>query len=91
VTDPATVKQFAGGPLLSVYGPGYKRINMSLFTNFAIYREQSLQFRADIFNLFNSPYFAVPPYSNDGAYGGQITSTRQTGYLLRTRASCSSP
>jgi hypothetical protein len=79
VADPATVKQFAGGPLLSVYGPGYARINMSVFKSFAMYREQTLQFRADIFNLFNSPYFAVPSYSNDGAFGGQITSTRQTG------------
>jgi hypothetical protein len=79
VTDPATVKQFAGGPLLSVYGPGYARFNTSIFKNFAIYREQTLQFRADIFNLLNSPFFSVPSYSNDGAFGGQITSTRQTG------------
>jgi hypothetical protein len=79
VTDPEMVKQFAGGPLLSVYGPGYKRFNTSIFKNFTTYREQTLQFRADVFNLFNSPYFAVPSYSNDGAFGGQITSTRQTG------------
>lgn len=79
VTDPATVKQFAGGPLLSVYGPDLRQFNMSVFKNFSTYREQSLQFRADIFNLFNTPYFTVPSYSNDGAYGGQITSTRQTG------------
>ncbi|HEX3987401.1 MAG TPA: TonB-dependent receptor [Acidobacteriaceae bacterium] len=79
VTDPATVKQFAGGPLLSVYGPGLRRVNMSVFKNFTTWREQSLQFRADIFNLTNTPFFAVPSYSNDGAYGGPITSTRQTG------------
>lgn len=79
VTDQATVKQFAGGPLLSVYGPDLRQFNMSVFKNFSTYHEQSLQFRADIFNLLNTPYFAVPSYSNDGAYGGQITSTRQTG------------
>lgn len=79
VTDQATVRQFAGGPLLSVYGPGLRQFNMSVFKNFSTYHEQSLQFRADIFNLLNTPYFAVPSYSNDGAYGGQITSTRQTG------------
>jgi hypothetical protein len=76
VTDPATVLQFAGGPLLSVYGPGYARINMSVFKSFATVRDQTVQFRADVFNLLNSPWFAVPSYSNDGAYGGQITSTR---------------
>lgn len=76
ISDPATVLKFAGGPLLSMYGPGYARVNMSLFKNFATIREQTLQFRVDIFNLLNSPWFAVPSYSNDGAFGGQITSTR---------------
>lgn len=79
VTDPATVRQFAGGPLLSMYGPDLRQFNMSVFKNFSTWHEQALQFRTDIFNLFNTPYFAVPSYSNDGAYGGQITSTRQTG------------
>jgi hypothetical protein len=79
VTDPATVLQFAGGPLLSVYGPPLKRVNISVFKSFTTFREQSLQFRADIFNLTNTPWFAVPSYSNDGADGGQITSTRETG------------
>jgi hypothetical protein len=76
ISDPATVLKYAGGPLLSVYGPGYARVNMSLFKNFATVRDQAVQFRVDIFNLLNSPWFAVPSYSNDGAYGGQITSTR---------------
>lgn len=79
VTDPSTVLQFAGGPLLSVYGPPLRRFNMSVFKNFPTWREQTLQFRADIFNVLNTPWFAVPSYSNDGAFGGQITSTRETG------------
>ncbi|HZZ38670.1 MAG TPA: TonB-dependent receptor, partial [Acidobacteriaceae bacterium] len=79
VTDPATVLQFAGGPLLSVYGPPLRQFNLSIFKNFTTWREQSLQFRTDVFNLLNTPWFAVPSYSNDGAFGGQITSTRETG------------
>ena len=79
VTDPSTVLQFAGGPLMSVYGPPLRRFNMSVFKNFSTWREQTLQFRADIFNVLNTPWFAVPSYSNDGAFGGQITSTRETG------------
>ncbi len=66
VTDPATVLKFAGGPLLSVYGPGYARVNMSVFKNFATFHDQFVQFRTDVFNLLNSPWFAVPSYSNDG-------------------------
>lgn len=65
--------------LLSVYGPSLRQFNMSVFKNVSTYRDQTVQFRADIFNLFNTPWFAVPSYSNDGAYGGQITSTRPTG------------
>jgi len=79
VTDPATVLQFAGGPLLSVYGPPLAQFNMSIFKNFTTWHEQNLQFRTDVFNLLNTPWFAVPSYSGDGAYGGQITSTRETG------------
>jgi hypothetical protein len=76
VIDPATVLKFAGGPLLSVYGPGYARVNMSIFKSFATFHGQFVPFRTDVFNLLNSPWFAVPSYSNDGPYGGQITSTR---------------
>jgi hypothetical protein len=79
VTDPSTVLQFAGGPLLSVYGPPLRQFNLSVFKNFTTWHEQNLQFRTDVFNLLNTPWFAVPSYSNDGAFGGQITSTRQTG------------
>lgn len=79
VTDPATVLQFAGGPLLSLYGPPLRQFNLSLFKNFTTWHEQNLQFRTDVFNLLNTPWFAVPSYSYDGAYGGQITSTRETG------------
>ena len=62
-----------------MYGPGLRWFHTSIFKNFSTYHEQTLQFRTDIFNLFNAPWFAVPSYSNDGAYGGQITSTRTTG------------
>ncbi len=79
VTSPSLVRQFAGGPLLSVYGPSLVRFNLSIFKDMTVYHQQTLQFRTDIFNLFNHPWFAVPSYSNDGAFGGQITSTRPTG------------
>ena len=75
VTDSAQVQQLLGGRRNQIYGPGYKRINMSVFKNFPTFRQQYLQFRADIFNLFNTPSLGTPNGSID-SNGGQITGPR---------------
>jgi hypothetical protein len=49
-----------GGRANTVYGPGYYRVDMSLFKSFPIFREQTLQVRADAFNLFNHPTLNIP-------------------------------
>ncbi len=41
-------------------GPGFKNLDFSLFKNFQVYERLRLQFRAEFFNLFNSPNFNVP-------------------------------
>lgn len=69
---------YTGSARNQIYGPGYERINMSVFKNFTTYKAQYLQFRADIFNLFNTPAFSNPNGS-DSSNGGQITSTRSLG------------
>lgn len=78
ITNPALVLPFVGTARNQVYGPGYERINMSLFKNFDTFEGEYLQFRADIFNVFNTPAFGQP---NGGinSNGGQITSTRSLG------------
>ncbi|MCL5262757.1 MAG: carboxypeptidase regulatory-like domain-containing protein [Acidobacteria bacterium] len=76
ITDPAQVLQLLGGRRNQIYGPGYERINMSVFKNFPTWRSQYLQFRADIFNLFNTPSYGIPSVSNDSSSGGQITGPR---------------
>lgn len=68
------VLQYLGGKRDQVPGPGYERINMSLFKNFTVYREQSLQLRADVFNLFNTPSLGEPSVTTDNSNGGAITS-----------------
>jgi hypothetical protein len=47
---------------------------MSLFKKFPVYREQSLLFRADAFNLLNTPSLAIPSVTTDNSNGGQITA-----------------
>jgi len=62
---------YLGGRRDDVYGPGYERINMSLFKGFHIREGKTLQFRVDVFNLFNTPSFANP---NSNASGGALQS-----------------
>jgi hypothetical protein len=76
VTNPAAALGFLGGRRNDVYGPGYERINMSVFKEFAIYREQTLQLRADIFNLFNTPSLGQPSDMTIDSTGGTITGPR---------------
>jgi hypothetical protein len=76
VTDLSTVLAFSGGVRDQVPGPGYERVNMSIFKDFKTYREQYLTFRADGFNLFNTPSLGQPSQTGTNTAGGQITGPR---------------
>jgi len=61
-------------------GPGYLQDNFSVFKDFRIYRENTLQFRVDAFQLSNTPQFANPNVSNITASNfGQVTGTLGSG------------
>lgn len=76
ITDEATALLFLGARSNTVYGPGYNRLDGSLFKNFTTIREQYLQFRADIFNALNTPEYASPSTSDDSVNGGLISGAR---------------
>jgi len=76
VTDQATAIAYLGGRSNRIYGPGYSRVDMSLFKTFPTFREQTLQFRADAFNLLNHPTWGNPSNQGIGPQGGQITGTK---------------
>jgi hypothetical protein len=76
VTDTNTALGYLGGRRNTVSGPGYERVNTSIFKRFKTFREQNLEFRTDIFNLFNTPSLGNPSNTGIGTNGGQITSTR---------------
>ncbi|CAN5574908.1 hypothetical protein BH10ACI4_BH10ACI4_20750 [soil metagenome] len=67
---------YVGSNRGQVRGPGYERVDMSLFKSVKTFREQNLQFRADIFNLLNTPAYGDPSTRNIGNNGGQITGSR---------------
>ncbi|MGD0620501.1 MAG: hypothetical protein ABSB67_22935, partial [Bryobacteraceae bacterium] len=77
------VAAFSGPPLLqygdagrnTLYGPGTKQLDFSTFKNFAFHEgKQSLQFRAEAFNLLNTPQFNNPIATIGAAGVGTIVS-----------------
>lgn len=71
---------------VGVYGPGFNRVDLSLFKDFHIpFRESSVQLRADGFNVLNTPSFGNPNTSLTGSDGQTITSTRFSGILPDAR------
>jgi hypothetical protein len=77
ITDAATAKLFLGGRSDTVYGPGYQRMDMSLFKRFRTFEGQYLEVRADGFNMLNTPAYGGPNGSISNT-GGQITSAHTT-------------
>jgi len=67
---------YLGAPRNQTYGPGYVRVDASLFKDFHIFREAGLRFRADAFNLLNTPAYGNPSTANNSNSGGQITGAR---------------
>ncbi len=80
---------FLGGRRDEIVGPGYERVNFSLFKDFKVYGRQVLTFRADIFNLFNTPSLDEPsstaPNSSIGATGGDDTIDSTGGKITSPR------
>jgi len=80
ITGAANVLPYLGAPREQIADPGYERIDLSVFKNFKTFESQYLQFRADIFNLFNTPSWGAP--SNTGIASinsGEITGPRFFG------------
>lgn len=77
-----------GGAPSQYYGPGYHRLDFSLFKNFRINERMHFEFRSEFFNLTNTPSFSLPGFAGNGVTAapgstdytsdsfGKITSTR---------------
>ena len=80
------------GGVTQVPGPGFHRLDLSIFKDFQIKERFRLQFRTEIFNISNHPNFNAPNFggngvvaiSNSGNYNsstfGEIGSTRDAPY-----------
>ena len=47
----------------AIYGPGYSNVDFSITKNTRISERLNLQFRAEFFNIFNHPNFALPNHN----------------------------
>jgi hypothetical protein len=83
-TNPGVVTQIGqtnyaplGGGNTQVSGPGFHRLDFSLFKAFPITERKRFEFRIEAFNLTNTPNFALPSSTNflDTVDFGKITAT----------------
>ena len=77
-----------GGAPTQYYGPGFHRLDFSLFKNFRTTERTHLEFRAEVFNLSNTPNFSPPGFSGNGvvAAPGSLDYTSSTfGRISSTR------
>ena len=80
------------GGLTQVPGPGYHRLDFSIFKQFPINERFRAEFRTEIFNIFNHPNFNAPNFGGNGVVAisnsgnftsstfGEIGSTRDAPY-----------
>ncbi len=89
---PLTGLSSLGGKPGTVPGPGFHRLDFSLFKDFTFTERYRLQFRTEFFNILNHPNFSAPGFGGNGVVAignslnfnssafGQIGSTRDAPY-----------
>lgn len=78
-----------GGSPTQFYGPGFHRLDFSLFKNFQFTERTRLEFRSEFFNLTNTPNFSPPGFSANGVVAApgslDYTSPSTFGVINSTR------
>lgn len=78
-----------GGAATQFYGPGFHRLDFSLFKVFRTSETTSVEFRSEFFNLTNHPNFSAPGFSGNGvvAAPGSLDYTNPStfGRIASTR------
>jgi outer membrane receptor protein involved in Fe transport len=70
-----------------IYGPGFWNYDFSISKNFVLHEQLALQFRAEFFNIFNHPNFALPSnviIPGINADGTVNTSAGPAGQITQT-------
>jgi hypothetical protein len=75
VGDDGRATAFGNSGASIVSGPGQSNVDMSLLKKIALRENKLLEFRAEFFNVFNTPQFNAPDTNFSSSSFGQITST----------------
>jgi len=67
-----------------LFGPGTKQLDLSLFKSFTFQENKRVQFRAEFFNITNTPQFNQPNSAIGSPNSGRITSAGSDATLQRT-------
>jgi hypothetical protein len=87
--NPACFVQPPAGELgnaarMPVFGPGFVNTDFSIIKRFALpWESMGLDFRAEFFNLFNHPQFAIPVNDINQPTFGQVLSTVNNPRLIQ--------
>ena len=80
------------GGLTQFPGPGFHRVDFSVFKNFSLSERAKMQFRMEMFNILNHPNFNAPNFGGNGVVAisgagsfnspnfGEIGATRDAPY-----------
>jgi hypothetical protein len=93
LTGPLANGQWGDSGRNILQGPGTKDIDFSLFKNFQLAESKNLQFRAEFFNLFNTPQFNNPSATapTPAATSTTLVPNITAGSAYGTIASAGSP
>jgi hypothetical protein len=78
-----------GGAPTQFYGPGFHRLDFSAFKEFRVNERMHFEFRAEFFNLTNTPNFSPPGFNGNGVVASpgslDYTSPSTFGNINSTR------
>ncbi len=74
--------QFGNTGRNSLTGPQFQHFDLSLFKDFALYERFNLEFRAESFNLTNTPAYFVPNNQNDHATTNAVGTYNAAGQVV---------
>jgi hypothetical protein len=89
---PLTGLAALGGAPTQIWGPGFHRLDFSVFKDVSLTERLRMQFRTEIFNILNHPNFNAPGFGGNGVVAisgstnftnanfGEIGSTRDAPY-----------
>ncbi len=76
---PVTTARFGTGGWDQLRGPGLVNLDLSVYRSFRFNERFNLQFRAEGFNISNTPHFANPRSDISASQPGLITGVQNTG------------